>query len=81
MLEDWINEASEALGIEADMDIDAVLDVARVVAHRIERRAAPLTAYLMGLALASHPETDLHSVSRKLIRLAQGWSRLESGNE
>jgi hypothetical protein len=34
-------------------EIDAVLDLARVVAHGVQRRFAPLTAYALGLALAA----------------------------
>lgn len=37
-------------------EADAVLDLARVVAHGIERRYAPLTAYALGLAL--HADAD-----------------------
>lgn len=37
-------------------EADAVLDLARVVAHGTERRYAPLTAYAVGLALG--PDVD-----------------------
>lgn len=33
-------------------EADAVLDLARVVAHGVRRRLAPLTAYALGLALS-----------------------------
>jgi hypothetical protein len=32
-------------------EADLLLDLARVVAHALERRFAPLTAYVLGLAL------------------------------
>jgi len=41
-----------ALDIHDDVDADLLLDVSRVVAHEVERRAAPVTTYLIGLAAA-----------------------------
>ncbi len=52
VLDDWIDEVCAALGIEQDVDADGLLDVSRVVAHQVERRAAPVTTYLIGLAAA-----------------------------
>ena len=43
-------------GFDADLppeERDALLDLARVAAHRSERIAAPLTTFLLGLAMAS----------------------------
>jgi hypothetical protein len=40
-----------AQGVSED-EVEAVLELARVVAHSSERRAAPVSAYLAGLALA-----------------------------
>jgi hypothetical protein len=37
-------------------EVDAVLDLARVVAHTVERRLAPLSAYTAGLALAGEAD-------------------------
>jgi hypothetical protein len=36
----------------------ALLDLARVAAHRSERIAAPLTTFLLGLALPATPRPD-----------------------
>jgi hypothetical protein len=36
-----------------EAEADAVLDLARIVAHQEERRFAPLTTYVAGLALGS----------------------------
>ena len=33
-------------------EVEAVLELARVAAHSAERRAAPVTAYLAGMAVA-----------------------------
>lgn len=51
-MDEWIDEVCAALGIEQDVDADGLLDVSRIVAHQIERRAAPVTTYLIGLAAA-----------------------------
>lgn len=51
-LEEWIEAVCRELGLaRGDLDRDAVLDLTRDVAHRVARPAAPLTAYLLGLAV------------------------------
>ncbi|MCB0914720.1 MAG: NTP transferase domain-containing protein [Actinobacteria bacterium] len=47
----WVSTAAQALGIEGEIDTQTVLDVARDVAHGVERPAAPLTTYLLGVAV------------------------------
>ncbi|CAN5682883.1 hypothetical protein BH24ACT26_BH24ACT26_01900 [soil metagenome] len=76
MLEDWVEEVSRALGIDADIDVDQLLDVARVVAHKVERRAAPVTTYLMGVAIASSrgDTQGADEVAAKVIALARSWN-------
>jgi hypothetical protein len=50
-LEAWIAEVCAALAIDpAAVERDAILDVARDVAHNVARPAAPLTTFLVGLA-------------------------------
>jgi len=49
----WLDEASAILDVEPVIDIDAVLALARDVAHNQERRNAPLTAFLLGYAAAA----------------------------
>lgn len=51
----WPDELAEALGQPAlgDDEIAEVLDVARDVAHTTERRYAPLSTFLIGLAVGS----------------------------
>jgi hypothetical protein len=51
-LDEWLADASAALGLPDIIDQDLVLDLSRDVAHAIVRPAAPLTAYLLGLAVA-----------------------------
>ena len=72
MLEDWLNVACLELGVSRDeLDRDLVLDLARDVAHNVARPGAPLTAYLMGVAVGrgASPET----AAARLSELAVGW--------
>jgi hypothetical protein len=51
-VDDWLADVCAALGLDrADLDARLVLDLARDVAHGVARPAAPLTAYLVGLAV------------------------------
>ncbi|MPZ94373.1 MAG: hypothetical protein GEU96_05510 [Propionibacteriales bacterium] len=51
-LQEWNDRLAEALGVEVEVDIAAVLDLARDAAHHVERPAAPLTTFLVGYAAA-----------------------------
>ena len=51
MLDEWVRELSDALGVDAAAtDAPLLLDLARDAAHGIARPAAPLTTFLVGLA-------------------------------
>lgn len=51
-LDEWLVVAAEELGLEpGDVSIAVVLDVAKNVARAVARPAAPLSTFLMGLAL------------------------------
>ncbi|WTJ75337.1 DUF6457 domain-containing protein [Kitasatospora sp. NBC_01539] len=52
-LDDWITEVCTELGIDLDVDVPGLLDLARVVAHGVARPGAPLTAFLVGYAAAA----------------------------
>ena len=48
-MDDWPERYSAALDIRlTDEEVDAILDLAREVAHATERRFAPLSAYPAG---------------------------------
>jgi hypothetical protein len=51
-VESWSRELANALGIDSDVDVAAVLDLARIAAHAIARPAAPVTTFIAGYALA-----------------------------
>jgi hypothetical protein len=46
----WNDQLCDALGLDLDVEIDAVLELAKDAAHGIERPAAPLTTFLVGYA-------------------------------
>jgi hypothetical protein len=55
-LNDYIERVRSLLGPNPPSvgpgEVEAVLELARVAAHPAERRAAPVTAYLAGMAVA-----------------------------
>ena len=72
VLEEWIKAASAELGLGPDdVPRDAVLDVARDVAHNVVRPGAPVSAYLMGLAVGRG--ADPRDAAARLSRLALEW--------
>jgi hypothetical protein len=51
ILREWLIDLTAELGLSPDdVDIAAVLDLAKVAAHSIARPAAPLTTFIVGLA-------------------------------
>lgn len=69
---DWVPAACAELGIEPELvNVRLVLDLAKVAAHQVERPAAPLTAYLLGLAVAAGESGE--DATARLTTLAQGW--------
>ncbi|TDB85876.1 hypothetical protein E1264_19665 [Actinomadura sp. KC216] len=72
VLDDWIDAACRELGLErCDIDQGLVLDLARDVAHGVARPGAPLTAYLLGLAVGrGAPARD---AAARLTEMAENW--------
>lgn len=50
-LEMWVTEVRDLLGLEDEIDIAAILDLAKDFAHNVARPAAPLTTFALGLAV------------------------------
>lgn len=50
-MDDWTTQVCDALGLDADPQVAMVLRVAKDVAHGVLRPAAPVTAYLLGIAV------------------------------
>jgi len=77
-LHDWTRAACAELGVQADDDaIRVILDLARDVAHQVERPAAPVTAFLAGIAVGTGQ--SLAAVTDRLRTLAQGMATDETG--
>jgi sirohydrochlorin ferrochelatase len=72
-LEEWTVAACRQLGLDpAGIDRDLVLDLAREVAHGVARPAAPLSAYLLGLAVGRG--ADPAAAAAAVTGLARSWS-------
>lgn len=51
-MDDWIADVCAALGLQpGTVDLAGVLDLARDAAHGVARPAAPVTTYLVGVAV------------------------------
>ncbi|GAA4595016.1 hypothetical protein BJY16_001519 [Actinoplanes octamycinicus] len=73
-LDRWIAAAGAKLGVPPEeLAVSAVLDVTRDVAHNVLRPAAPLTSYLMGLAVGRG--ADPAEAAEKIGALARSWAK------
>jgi len=71
-LDNWTAVACADLGIDpAAVDVRQILDLARDAAHQVDRPAAPVTAYLLGLAVGTGMPAD--QVAARLRALAASW--------
>jgi Domain of unknown function (DUF6457) len=76
-LHDWIDELSDVLDVEIEVDEGLLADLTRVAARNVEHLAAPVTAYLLGVAAASHganPE-QVERLAARAQSLAEAWDR------
>lgn len=70
-MQDWIDAVCAELGIESQVDVDTVLEVAKHAAHQVERPAAPVTTYLLGVAAARG--VDPADAAARIAALARDW--------
>jgi len=82
-LEDWLNAVRAELALDdttesddtTELDVPTeqslVLDLARDVAHAVARPAAPLTAYLLGIAIGRG--ADPRGAAATITALANSW--------
>ena len=70
-VDDWVASVSDALGITDEIDVTLLLDLAREAAHAVARPAAPVTTYLLGLAVARG--ADASEAVATLTELAREW--------
>jgi Domain of unknown function (DUF6457) len=78
-MDDWLGRYSAALELDLTAEeVDAILDLARDVAHATERRFAPLSAYLAGkfvmrrIAAGATAEDAVHEAQEVVGRLLSG---------
>lgn len=74
MMDEWIADVKAALGLTTDVDVDMLLEVARDAAHNVMRPAAPITTYLLGIAIANGADPKI--AATKIQQLAT--SRIKS---
>lgn len=73
-MEQWTAAVCADLGLDPGVaDMQTVLDVARDVAHGVARPAAPLTAYLLGVAVGNG--RPLPEAAERISALATGWEQ------
>jgi hypothetical protein len=71
-LDDWAEALCGELGIDpAEATQKTVLNLARVVAHTVDRPAAPLTSYFLGVAVGRGQPLD--EVAVKIQQMAREW--------
>ena len=77
VLEEFTKTVSRALGIdEAAVDREMILDLTKDVAHNVARPAAPLAAFLVGLAAgkAGGGRDEVRAAASKVAALAAGYT-------
>lgn len=71
-LEEWTEVVCLEFGLPAgSVDTRLILDLAKDVAHGVDRPAAPLTAYLLGLAVGQG--RPVAAAAARISELAAGW--------
>ncbi|MFL6180408.1 MAG: DUF6457 domain-containing protein [Actinomycetes bacterium] len=71
-MNEWVEALTRALELPGDVDVKSVLDVARDVAHNVERPAAPISTYLVGVAVGGGMSQAV--AVERVQQLVQGWS-------
>lgn len=72
VLAEWVTDVRHELGLDLEVDVEAVLDLAGDAAHAVVRPAAPLTTFLVGVAVGRGATLDdaIRAVGRVLARRA-----------
>jgi len=73
MMQAWIDAVCAELNLPSDVKIDLILDVARVAAHKVERPAAPVTTFLLGILVGRG--MDVSEAAAKIQDLAATWPK------
>ena len=73
MMQAWIDTVCAKLNLPSDVKTDLILDVARVAAHNVERPAAPVTTFLLGILVGRG--MDVSEAAAKIQELAATWPK------
>jgi hypothetical protein len=73
MMQAWIDAVCAELNLPTDVKTDLILDVARVAAHNVERPAAPVTTFLLGILVGRG--MDVSEAAAKIQDLAATWPK------
>lgn len=77
-IEAWVAHVCAELGVDRDaVDLRALLDMTRDVAHGVDRPAAPVTAFVVGMA-AARAGSDAESVRAACARVSDLADRWEA---
>jgi hypothetical protein len=85
-LKEWVKLVCRELNVTEVVSPAAmqsrVLDMSRDVAHDVARPAAPLTAYLVGLAAgrSGDPEATADELAQRVCLLARRWAQEQGGS-
>lgn len=81
ILDDWTRRVADEFGLGDEFDRDAILELTRTVAHDVARPAAPVTAFLVGLAAgrAGGTAADVASATQRVTALARDYGEREQG--
>ena len=79
-VDEWIGEANSLAQVDAPVDSDAILDLARDAAHGVARPAAPISTFILGYAAAARglDAAAVAALASELGRAAAAHS--EGGN-
>jgi hypothetical protein len=80
-LQDWLAALLRDLGLDDALDMRLLLELSREVAHAVERPAAPLTTYVLGLAVAREPAggRTAAELAERVSALVGTWSHEPPG--
>jgi hypothetical protein len=77
VIEEWVQALCQALGVPPDdVDVTALLDLARDAAHSIDRTAAPVTTFVVGYAAAQRGggTEAVAAATTEAAALARNWT-------
>jgi pyrrolidone-carboxylate peptidase len=83
-VEEWAPRLAAELGLDTEIDIDTILGIAGDVAHAVERKAAPVSAFVIGLAAGragGTPEAVARAVAVTRALAAEAAEDGEDGRE